>query len=169
MTDSKSIFSHAQALIHELGAADKNLATAESCTGGWIAKSLTDIDGSSRCFSHGIVSYSNDAKESLLGVDPSTILAHGAVSDPVVRAMAQGVLQLSGADFSVAVSGIAGPGGGTPDKPVGTVWFGFAARRGENISVDAELELLDGNRESIRAQTVILALQGIRERLKNSV
>jgi nicotinamide-nucleotide amidase len=168
MSADESINEIAEMLVSELVAAGKSVSTAESCTGGWIAKSLTDVSGSSSCFGYGIVSYSNGAKESMLGVQPRTLLEYGAVSEAVVREMAQGVLQLSGSDFAVAVSGIAGPDGGTEEKPVGTVWIGWAIRKGDNRGPAAERHALDGDRESIRSQTVILALQGIRERLRNS-
>jgi nicotinamide-nucleotide amidase len=166
MSETDCIFTLSEALVSELIAAGKSVATAESCSGGWIAKSLTDIDGSSQCFGYGIVSYSNAAKESILGVQLRTLHEHGAVSEPAVREMASGVLNLSGADFSVAVSGIAGPGGGTKEKPVGTVWFGWAVRDGGDAQLEAKIRVLKGDREAIRAQTVIIALQGIRERLR---
>jgi nicotinamide-nucleotide amidase len=169
MADQESINDLAEALVGELTAAGKRVATAESCSGGWIAKSLTDINGSSRCFGYGIVSYSNAAKESLLGVGSQTLLEQGAVSEAVVGEMAIGVLHLSGAEYSVAVSGIAGPDGGTEEKPVGTVWFAWAVRNGNIESLETKQHLIKGDRESIRAQTVILALQGIRERLRTSV
>lgn len=167
MIDADTISVLAEALVGELIIAGKKMATAESCTGGWIAKSLTDIGGSSQCFGYGVVSYSNDAKESMLGVASTTLLEHGAVSEAVVSEMATGALNLSGADFSVAVSGIAGPDGGSDEKPVGTVWFGWATRTGEKISVKAERHHLQGDRAAIRSGTVILALQGIREILKS--
>ncbi len=102
------------------------VATAESCTGGWIAKALTDVPGSSQWFESGIVAYSNSAKDALLGVPGELIAAHGAVSEPVVRAMAEGARAQLGVDLAVAVSGVAGPDGGSADKPVGTVWFAWA-------------------------------------------
>ena len=128
MADPESIGALSEALIGELLAAGKTVATAESCTGGWIAKSLTDNAGSSGCFGYGLVSYSNGAKESLLGVNPATLEEHGAVSEAAVREMADGALNLSGADIAAAVSGVAGPDGGSEDKPVGTVWFAWASR-----------------------------------------
>jgi nicotinamide-nucleotide amidase len=167
MTDSDSIWVLAEALVGELIIAGKCISTAESCTGGWIAKSLTDISGSSQCFGYGVVSYSNGAKESMLGVATATLHEYGAVSEAVVREMATGVLNLSGADFSVAVSGVAGPDGGTDEKPVGTVWFGWATHTGQKISVSAEQHHLPGDRTAIRTGTVILALQGLREMLKS--
>lgn len=168
MKQDESIATLAEALVSELIDAEKTVATAESCTGGWIAKSLTDVAGSSACLGYGVVSYSNGAKESMLGVDSRILQEHGAVSEAVVRAMAEGILNLSGADYSVAVSGIAGPGGGTTEKPVGTIWIACAKRDGNETSLDAQKHVLSGDRESIRAQTVILGIQGIRERLKAS-
>ena len=167
MTEAASIGVLAEALVKELSAASRSVATAESCTGGWIAKSLTDIAGSSACFGHGIVSYSNGAKEALLGVSPVTLLQHGAVSEATVCEMAEGVLHLSGADFSVAVSGIAGPEGGSDEKPVGTVWLGWSYRKDGNVNTEATRHHLQGDREAVRAQSVALALQGVRERLQS--
>lgn len=151
-----------KALVAELTARGKQVATAESCTGGWIAKSLTDVPGSSACFAYGIVSYSNGAKESLLGVAPKTVLEHGAVSEATVREMAEGVCALSGADLAVAVSGIAGPDGGTAEKPVGTVWLGFASR---GSPTGARMMRFEGDRDTVRKMAVATALQGIRDRL----
>lgn len=156
----------ASALLEELSAVSKSIATAESCTGGWTAKTLTDIAGSSRAFAYGIVSYSNGAKEALLGVLPGTLAEHGAVSEAVVREMAAGVLALSGADISVAISGVAGPDGGSDEKPVGTVWFAWALRRKTGCEVFAELHHYDGDRREVRMQSVLAALRGARERLK---
>ena len=167
MTDAESIGALSEALVGELLAAGKTVATAESCTGGWIAKSITDISGSSGCFAYGLVSYSNGAKESLLGVSPATLEEHGAVSDAVVREMAQGALSLSGADVTAAVSGVAGPDGGSEEKPVGTVWFAWATRNKDKLEIDAEKRFLKGDREQVRAQTVVISLQGIRERIRD--
>ena len=166
MAANDSIDELAGSLVVELAAAGKTVATAESCTGGWIAKALTDIAGSSAAFGYGIVSYSNGAKESLLGVNPATLVEHGAVSEETVREMATGALNLSGADFAVAVSGIAGPDGGTAEKPVGTVWMAWSERRGDEPAVETRLKNFSGDREAVRAQTVIEALQGLRERLR---
>ncbi len=162
MDKSDPIESLAVNLVVALIAAGKTVATAESCTGGWIAKSITDVRGSSAAFGTGIVSYSDDAKQALLGVDRRALVEHGAVSEQVVREMATGALARSGADFAVAVSGIAGPDGGIKDKPVGTVWFAFAVRTTEGEIVSAVRHYLAGDREAIRAQTVVLALQGLR-------
>jgi nicotinamide-nucleotide amidase len=131
------------------------VATAESCTGGWIAKALTDVPGSSQWFESGIVAYSNAAKDALLGVSSDVIARHGAVSEPVVRAMAEGARAQLGVDLAVAVSGIAGPDGGSPDKPVGTVWFAWAAPS----STTAERQVFGGDREAVRRQSVALALE----------
>ena len=166
MLHPESIDALSAALISELLAAGKFVSTAESCTGGWIAKSLTDNSGSSGCFGYGLVSYSNGAKESLLGVNPATLKHYGAVSGAVVKEMAEGALNLSGADIAAAVSGIAGPEGNTEEKPVGTVWFAWATRNKDKSHIDAEKRLLKGEREQIRTQTVIIALQGIRERIR---
>ena len=149
MADYESLQKIAAAVVEDLTAAGKAVATAESCTGGWIAKSITDIAGSSAVLGYGIVSYSNGAKESLLGVKNATLEEHGAVSEPVVREMADGVLHLSGADIAVAVSGIAGPDGGTDDKPVGTVWFGWAVAGGATLTV---CRRFDGDRAHGRPQ-----------------
>ena len=126
------------------------LATAESCTGGLIAAACTDLAGSSNWFERGFVSYSNAAKTELLGVDAARIARHGAVSEPVARAMAQGALQHSQAQCARAVTGIAGPGGGSADKPVGTVWFAWATTGG----VRSEMQRFDGDRAQVRSATV---------------
>ncbi len=165
MADHDSILKLSEALVGELAAAGKMVATAESCTGGWISKAITDVDGSSAVFGYGLVSYSNGAKEALVGVHPRTLDEFGAVSEEVVGEMAAGALQLSGADIAVAVSGIAGPSGGTDDKPVGTVWFAWAVRDGSDAQVKTACEHFTGDRELVRESTVAYALQGIRERL----
>ncbi len=131
------------------------LATAESCTGGWIAKVLTDVAGSSQWFDGGVVAYSNAAKTELLGVPSETLAVHGAVSEETVRAMADGARRRFAVDLAVAVSGIAGPGGGSEDKPVGTVHFAWAAPD----RVMAARRIFAGSRESVRRHTVALALE----------
>jgi nicotinamide-nucleotide amidase len=140
-------------------ASRRGVATAESCTGGWIAKSLTDIAGSSQWFDEGFVTYSNAAKRKRLGVPRAMLDRDGAVSRSVVRAMARGAVTRSGAALGVAVSGIAGPDGGVPGKPVGTVWFAWARREGRTIRVTAERRRFRGDREAVRRKTVQLALQ----------
>ena len=130
------------------------MATAESCTGGMIAAACTDLAGSSNWFERGFVTYSNAAKTELLGVDALLIEHHGAVSEPVARAMAQGALARSHAQAAVAVTGVAGPGGGSAGKPVGTVWFGWATPAG----VTSEVRQFDGDRAAVRQATVIHAL-----------
>jgi nicotinamide-nucleotide amidase len=164
MPEHDSIATLAEALVGELIESAVTVTTAESCTGGWIAKALTDVSGSSAAFGYGIVSYSNDAKQSLLHVDPRTLDEHGAVSEEVVQEMVAGAIERSGADLAVAVSGIAGPDGGTEVKPVGTVWFAWADRV-EGTS-KSERHYLKGDRETIRSQAVVLALQGLREMLR---
>lgn len=133
------------------------LATAESCTGGLISAACTDLAGSSAWFERGFVTYSNEAKTELLGVDAALIRQHGAVSEPVARAMAVGAIARSRAQVAVAVTGVAGPTGGSPDKPVGTVWFGWSVR-GE---VSTERMCFDGDRAAVRAATVQHALTRI--------
>lgn len=165
MADDRDIRDLAAELVSTLTAAGKTLSTAESCTGGWIAKAITDIPGSSAVFAYGMVSYSNAAKESLLGVPRQSLVDHGAVSEKVIIAMAEGAVRLSGADISVAVSGVAGPDGGSVEKPVGTVWFGWTIRSGEALVTDAECRVFHGNRDAVRRQTVLHALQGIQVRL----
>lgn len=137
------------------------LATAESCTGGMIAAACTDLSGSSNWFERGFVTYSNEAKADLLGVDPSLIARHGAVSEVVARAMAFGAVRHSRAQVSVAVTGVAGPTGGSAEKPVGTVWFGFQV----DGQLTSELRRFDGDRAAVRAATVQHALQRLLELL----
>ena len=142
----------------------RTVATAESCTGGWIAKALTDIAGSSQWFVEGFVTYSNESKILRLGVAASVLKRDGAVSEASVRSMAAGALRRSGAQVSVAVTGIAGPGGAVPGKPVGTVWLGWAVRRGRAIHVAVQLRRFRGDRDAVRRKTVRAALQGLLER-----
>ena len=144
-----------QQLANVLLQQQKQLAVAESCTGGWLAKCLTDIAGSSQWFERGFVTYSNLAKEEMLGVLPETLEREGAVSEAVVREMAAGVLRHSAADIAVAISGIAGPGGGVPGKPVGTVCFGLACKG--NV-LQSDTQYFEGDREAVRRQSVAHAL-----------
>lgn len=141
-----------------LRAAHERLVTAESCTGGWIAKAVTDIAGSSDWFDCGMAAYSYEAKQALLGVRPQTLEQHGAVSRETVVEMVSGALVNSGASVAVAVTGIAGPGGGSADKPVGTVWIGWKRRGGY---ARAEVFHFAGDRDAVRRQTVATALQGL--------
>jgi nicotinamide-nucleotide amidase len=135
--------------------AGRTIATAESCTGGMIAAALTDIAGASAVFGHGFVSYANDAKVAMLGVEPGLIAREGAVSETVARAMAEGARARAGADLAVAVTGIAGPEGGSAEKPVGTVWFGVARKDGATL---AERRVFPGGRDAVRRATVDHAL-----------
>ena len=137
------------------------LATAESCTGGMIAAACTEIAGSSNWFERGFVTYSNEAKTEMLGVDAGLIDTHGAVSEVVARAMAFGAVRQSRARVSVAVTGIAGPSGGSKEKPVGTVWFGFMV----DGLLSSETQRFDGDRAAVRAATVEHALAGLLARL----
>ena len=134
------------------------LVTAESCTGGWVAQAVTAVAGSSDWFERGFVTYSNDSKRELLGVRAGTLARHGAVSEETAREMASGALRQSKASLSVAVTGIAGPGGGSPAKPVGTVCFAWERKNGRR---HAETRRFAGNRESVRKQSVIHALKGL--------
>jgi nicotinamide-nucleotide amidase len=134
------------------------LTTAESCTGGWVAKCITDIAGSSTWFDRGFVTYSNRAKQDMLGVMAETLEDHGAVSEATVSEMARGALTHSVADIAVAVSGIAGPGGGALGKPVGTVWFAWLV---SGATPRLELRQFDGDREVVRRQAVARALEGL--------
>lgn len=154
------------ALADGLRARGAMIATAESCTGGLIAGACTELAGSSDWFERGIVSYSNAAKSELLGVPAVLIEAHGAVSEPVARAMAAGVLARSQAQLSVAVTGVAGPGGGSVAKPVGTVWLAWAWRDAAgSMATDALLQRFDGDRAAVRQATIVGALQGLFDRL----
>ena len=148
-------------LARELGeglrARGLRVASAESCTGGWLAKSFTDVAGSSAWFGWGFVTYANEAKTGMVGVPSALIDEHGAVSEPVVRAMAEGARRASGADIAVAVSGIAGPHGERPGKPVGTIWIAWASDAGTH----AEHNVFAGDREAVRRQSVAQALRGL--------
>jgi nicotinamide-nucleotide amidase len=146
------------------------LATAESCTGGWVSKAVTDIPGSSAWFDCGFVVYNRDAKHSLLGVPMDVIEDNGEVSEAVVRCLAEGALAKSRAALSIAISGIAGPTGGSPEKPVGTVCFAWGiadmvAGMVRNINVLSETRHFDGDRESVRRQAVAHALRGALQQL----
>jgi len=150
----KTLEDLARQLGEKLQAKGLTLVTAESCTGGWIAKCVTDVAGSSGWLDRGYVTYSNESKEDMLGVDPDTLEEQGAVSEQTVLEMAEGAMSSSPAEVAVAVSGIAGPDGGTPDKPVGTVWFAWTIQGGAEVT---RCERFDGDREAVRRQTVALA------------
>jgi nicotinamide-nucleotide amidase len=143
-----------------LRAAGATLVTAESCTGGWVAQAVTMISGSSEWFDRGFVTYSNAAKQEMLGVRSATLKKHGAVSEETAREMAKGALKNSNATFAVAVTGVAGPTGGSDKKPVGMVCFAFASSR----RVFSETRRFKGNRESVRRQSVVHALKGLLKR-----
>jgi nicotinamide-nucleotide amidase len=157
--------SHVDDLVAQL-LAGRRIATAESCTAGLLAARLTDRAGSSEYVMGGVVSYSNQAKEDLLGVDPALIAKHGAVSEPVAEAMAAGALQRFGADTAVAITGIAGPGGGTPEKPVGTVCFTVSLADGDTITRTLRLP---GNRSDIRERSTTVAMHLLRRALSDRV
>ena len=140
------------------------MATAESCTGGWVAKQITDLEGSSAIFDRGFVTYSNEAKQDMLGVSAETINEFGAVSEEVALEMVAGAIEHSNADIAVSISGIAGPAGGTKLKPVGTVCFGWKKKEGE---ARAETILFKGDRDSVRSQAVDYALSGIIKLINN--
>jgi len=154
-------------LATRLGAAlaklRRRVVTAESCTGGLVSAALTDVAGSSEWFERGYVTYSNRAKREMLGVATDTLEVHGAVSEATVREMAAGALSRSGADLAVAISGVAGPGGGSAQKPVGTVWFAWAQVAGGagGLRVSARCELLPGGRDAVRRAAVRVALEGL--------
>ncbi len=148
----------AKALARDLKVAGLSLATAESCTGGWIAQVLTSIPGSSRWFERGFVTYSNLSKRELLGVRTAVLARCGAVSEQTARAMAEGALAHSHADLALAVTGIAGPEGGTPEKPVGTVCFAWAMRQRDTHSLTRHFT---GDRDEIRRQSVLAAIDGL--------
>lgn len=141
-------------IIDRLRTLDYSLATAESCSGGLVAHIITNAPGASECFSGGVVAYSNDVKRRLLGVNNETLLSHGAVSDPVARQMAEGVRRTLGADFGIGVTGIAGPGGGSAEKPVGLVYVAVSGPAGTQVR---EYHF-DGDREGIKAATASAAL-----------
>ena len=153
----------AQATGARLLAMRQMLVTAESCTGGWIAKCMTDVPGSSTWFDCGMAAYSYEAKQALLGVRPQTLEEFGAVSRETVVEMVSGALVHSGATIAVAVTGIAGPGGGSDDKPVGTVWIAWKRRGGY---AKAQVFHFDGDRDAVRRQTVASALSGLEQHLE---
>jgi nicotinamide-nucleotide amidase len=152
----------AEQLGDRLSQTKKMVACAESCTGGFVSKVITDVAGSSDWFDRGFVTYTNQAKQELLGVPAETLAEHGAVSEQTARAMAAGVLRHSAAAITLAITGIAGPGGGSLDKPVGLVWFAWATRAG---LVESESRQFMGDRDAVRRQAVQHAMQGVINRL----
>jgi nicotinamide-nucleotide amidase len=158
MSDESRLAALARAVARALQARRLKLVAAESCTGGWLAKTLTDLAGSSEWFERGFVVYSNDAKVESIGVDVEVLNAHGAVSEETAQAMAEGALRRSHAQVAVAITGIAGPGGGTADKPIGTVWIAWHQ---QGARTAATHYVFKGDRESVRAQSVAAALEGV--------
>jgi nicotinamide-nucleotide amidase len=159
--DDAALAALVELLALKLLSTRQSLATAESCTGGWIAKCCTDLAGSSDWFERGFVTYSDVAKQELLGVDGQVLHYAGAVSEAVALQMASGAIGHSSADVSLAVTGIAGPGGGTEDKPAGTVWFAWSV----SGSVETDCQQFPGGRETVRRATVAHAVQGLLDRL----
>jgi len=159
----ETLLALAHRISERLGDSRWQLVSAESCTGGWIAKLLTDVPGCSDWFERGFVTYTNQSKQEMLGVPAEVLAQHGAVSDATVRAMAEGAIGHSPANLALSVSGIAGPGGGRPDKPVGLVWFGWAVQpaSGDSVTVTSESRVFNGNRDDVRRQAVARALEGI--------
>jgi nicotinamide-nucleotide amidase len=153
----------AQKIGARLQASRQKLVTAESCTGGWAAQVVTSVAGSSEWFERGFVTYSNEAKQEALGVPSETLRKHGAVSEETAREMALGALRHSKGSVALSITGVAGPAGGSPSKPVGTVCFGWAAKgtAGSALSAQTETRHFDGDRESVRRQSVIHALEGV--------
>lgn len=162
LTDNELI-SLARELGQVLEHAHQMLATAESCTGGWAARVLTAVPGSSKWFERGFVTYSNAAKSDMLGVSTETLARDGAVSEATVRAMAEGALARSGAQMAVAITGVAGPSGGTVEKPVGTVWVAWARAGYETRARRWQFE---GDREAVRRQSVTAAIEGLLDWLR---
>ncbi|MGE0114866.1 MAG: CinA family protein [Steroidobacteraceae bacterium] len=163
MTSDDDLFKLAVQVGHHLSNSKRQLVTAESCTGGWLGKTLTDVAGSSAWYLGGVVAYSNELKQRLLQVSTETLAVHGAVSDATTQEMARGALEQLGGQVAVAISGIAGPDGTLPGKPVGTVWFAWAWRHGQAIRSNARLKLISGDREEVRRRSVAVALSGIIE------
>jgi len=163
MISDDDLFKLAVQVGHHLTNSQRQLVTAESCTGGWVSKAVTDIVGSSGWYLGGAVVYSNELKQRLLLVKSETLSMHGAVSEATVREMASGALEQLGGQIAVAISGIAGPHGAQPGKPVGTVWFAWAWRHGQAIHSNARLKLIGGDREEVRRRSVLTALNGVLE------
>jgi len=165
MTAAQRITALAEALGRALLSRRLWLATAESCTAGGVAYAITQVAGSSQWFDRGFVSYSNAAKRQSLGVSAADLRTHGAVSEPVARAMARGALTASDAHLAVGITGIAGPGGGSAGKPVGLVCFSWALRRAGEMRLRTETRRLSGDRAAVRTQAIIVALEGLLQML----
>ena len=161
LPDQQELEALAARVGNRLLVSGQKLATAESCTGGWVAQCLTAIAGSSEWFERGFVTYSNEAKQEMLGVPEDALRAHGAVSEATAAAMASGALVHSRADWSLAITGVAGPSGGSAEKPVGMVCFAWACRSGE---VEVETRYFPGGREEVRRHSVAHAMQGVLQR-----
>lgn len=157
--DDAALAGRAAEVGRRLRASGRRAVTVESCTGGYVAKLLTDIPGSSAWFDCGFVTYSNQAKQRDVGVAAATLQKHGAVSEATVREMATGALARTGADLAVAISGVAGPDGGTPPNPVGSVWLALVSRDGDRVTVFAQHRRFGGDRDAIRRQAAALALE----------
>ena len=168
MADNNSMQEIARNVVKNAINCEVNLSVAESCTGGLISKLITDIPGSSNCFSQGLVTYSDDAKSKLLGINTEDLLRFGAVSEFTAKKMAERVAKINNSDFSLAVTGIAGPSGGTVEKPVGTVWIAWGVKIQDKFILESELFVFSGDRNEIRNQSAIKALLGINERIKIS-
>ena len=152
------LYEAAYQLGRKLNEQARRLCTAESCTGGWLGKVLTDVPGSSAWYERGFITYTNQSKQEMLGVSEETLIEYGAVSEPTVLDMARGALAHSRADFSIAITGIAGPSGATEKKPVGTVWFAWASN---DDFIHSEQHRFKGDRDAVRFQAVQLALEGV--------
>ena len=168
MVDNNSMQEIARDVVENAINYKVNFSVAESCTGGLISKLITEIPGSSNCFSHGLVTYSDDAKTKLLGINTEDLLRFGAVSEFTAKKMAERVASINNSDFSLAVTGIAGPTGGTVEKSVGTVWIAWGVKIQDKFVLESELFVFSGDRNEIRNQSAIKALLGINERIKIS-
>ena len=168
MADNNTMQDIARGVVENAINSKANFSVAESCTGGLISKLITEIPGSSNCFSHGLVTYSDDAKTKLLGINTEDLSRFGAVSEFTAKKMAERVAKINNSDFSLAVTGIAGPSGGTVEKSVGTVWIAWGVKIQDKIVLESELFVFSGDRNEIRNQSAIMALLGINERIKIS-
>ena len=163
MYNDKELYELAEKVGQHLKSSGRKLTVAESCTGGWIAKAITDVPGSSQWFEYGFSVYADIAKRDLLGIDINTLEAEGAVSQPIVTAMAESALDRAKADVAVAVSGVAGPDASPDGKAIGTVWMCWSSRRGQAVESSARIKFFKGDREQIRRYAVGNALKGLLE------